>query len=58
MITLLSGLILNGTFSAEYSVGDLTIGFEYQYQQEVQETIQKNEKSKVAELSRKANNQL
>ncbi|TDL30707.1 hypothetical protein E2R51_17125 [Jeotgalibacillus sp. S-D1] len=49
LITMLSGgLLMNGTFSVECSVGDLTIGYEQQ--------IEQDGNDKVAELSRKANN--
>lgn len=58
MVAMMS-ILLNGTFSVEYSIGDLTLGYEYQHEQEVQQELvveQELQEIKVTELSRKANN--
>jgi hypothetical protein len=54
VVSMLSGLLTNGTVSVEYSVGDFTVGYEHQVEQEQQ--VEQDVHEKVAELSRKTNN--
>lgn len=57
VVSMLSGLLTNGTVSVEYSVGDVTIGYEHQIEQEHQEhQVKQDVHEIVAELSRKASN--
>lgn len=54
VVSMLSFLLMNGTFNTEYSVGDFTIGYEHQIEQEHQ--VEQDVHKKVAKLSRKASN--
>ncbi len=58
VVSMLSGLLTNGTVSVEYSVGDFTIGYEHQVELEQEQQVEQDVHEKVAELSRKANNHL
>lgn len=51
VVIMLSSLLTNGTFSVEYSIGNLNIGYEKQI-----DSTQQNEKNDVTGLSRKASN--
>lgn len=53
VVSMLSGLLTNGTVSVEYSVGDFTIGYEHQVEEH---QVEQDVHEKVAELSRKASN--